>query len=222
MEQFTIRLAGADDLGAAAAALVGSIRAIGTVHYPDSDEEWARYFGALFQPGSFLSSFVLAMAWVEEGPSPEEVTIRGFLKASGVGEYERARALIQDALTDLNAQGLSTSMESAKVLPDMFCDEELANWAAEPLAAVLGREAVLHAVNSFPFFGEDFAYFLERVPGAMFFLGASNAAKGLSALPHSPTFGVDEDAIRVGTVGMSNVIVQYLLERPGAGGGSPR
>jgi metal-dependent amidase/aminoacylase/carboxypeptidase family protein len=229
MEQLTIRLTGADAV-VAAAALVDSIRAIGTVHYPESDEEWARYFGALFQPDSFLSSFVLAMASVDPVISAmahgdrliREATVRGSLKASGAGEYERARALIQRTLAGLEAQGITSSMESAKVLPDMFCDEKLATWAAEPLEAVLGRQSVFHAANSFPFFGEDFAYFLQRVPGAMFFLGASNAEKGISALPHSPAFGVDEDTIRVGTVGMSNVIAQYLLESPGGSGETPR
>jgi metal-dependent amidase/aminoacylase/carboxypeptidase family protein len=93
----------------------------------------------------------------------------------------------------------------------MFCDRELVEWATEPIKRILGSDSVLTAYHSLPFFGEDFAYYLERIPGAMFFLGASNSEKGLSAHPHSPTFGVDEEAILVGTKAMSNVLVQYLL-----------
>jgi metal-dependent amidase/aminoacylase/carboxypeptidase family protein len=96
----------------------------------------------------------------------------------------------------------------------MVCDERLATWAIEPLTAVLGQDAVLIAHHSLPFFGEDFAYFLQRVPGAMFYLGASNSQEGVIALPHSPAFAVDEDAILYGVKGMSVLLARYLIDSP--------
>ncbi len=42
---------------------------------------------------------------------------------------------------------------------------------------------------------EDFAYFLEKVPGAFILLGAGNQEKGISAPHHSPGFDIDEAAL---------------------------
>ena len=45
---------------------------------------------------------------------------------------------------------------------------------------------------------EDFAYFLREVPGAFVFVGAGNAARGITAPHHSPEFDIDEAALPIG------------------------
>jgi metal-dependent amidase/aminoacylase/carboxypeptidase family protein len=62
----------------------------------------------------------------------------------------------------------------------------------------------------FPFNGEDFAYFLDRVPGAMFILGVANPAAGLSGIVHTPTFAADERAIALGTRVMAGWLATRL------------
>jgi metal-dependent amidase/aminoacylase/carboxypeptidase family protein len=61
-----------------------------------------------------------------------------------------------------------------------------------------------------PFFSEDFARYLQKVPGVMYFLGVSNAEKGIIGMPHSPQFAVDEEAIFVGARTMAAVLLNYL------------
>jgi amidohydrolase len=46
---------------------------------------------------------------------------------------------------------------------------------------------------------EDFAYFLQRAPGAFAFIGAGNVAKGITAPHHAPHFDIDEAALPIGT-----------------------
>ncbi len=46
--------------------------------------------------------------------------------------------------------------------------------------------------------GEDFSYYLERVPGAFMFLGIRNESKGITSPHHSPTFDVDESILEKG------------------------
>jgi len=50
------------------------------------------------------------------------------------------------------------------------------------------------------------------VPGVFFFLGGSNAGKGLNAMNHSPDFAVDEDSIRIGVRTFSALIAARLGE----------
>jgi len=47
--------------------------------------------------------------------------------------------------------------------------------------------------------GEDFAYFLERVPGAMLFLGIGNATLGTDVNLHNPRFQMDEGVMYLGS-----------------------
>ena len=61
-----------------------------------------------------------------------------------------------------------------------------------------------------PFFGEDFAYYQQHVPGAMYWLGVSNSAAGTSGMPHTPDFVADEESIFVGAKAMAAVLLDYL------------
>ena len=63
---------------------------------------------------------------------------------------------------------------------------------------------------SAPYFGEDFALYQQRIPGALFFLGVANEEKGIAAYNHSPDYDIDERAIGIGTVAMANVLISYL------------
>ena len=45
---------------------------------------------------------------------------------------------------------------------------------------------------------EDFAYFIENIPGAFFTLGVANKEKGIDAPAHNGLFDIDEDALLVG------------------------
>jgi metal-dependent amidase/aminoacylase/carboxypeptidase family protein len=42
---------------------------------------------------------------------------------------------------------------------------------------------------------EDFAYFLEKVPGCFIFVGSANEEKGLNQGHHHPRFDFDEDVL---------------------------
>lgn len=43
--------------------------------------------------------------------------------------------------------------------------------------------------------GEDFAYYVQRIPGCFIFVGAGNEAQGIAAPHHHPKFDIDESAM---------------------------
>jgi len=55
---------------------------------------------------------------------------------------------------------------------------------------------------------EDFAFYLEHVPGAMVRIGCASEKAGNSAL-HTPTFDIDEEALRVGAKLLARASVMY-------------
>lgn len=46
--------------------------------------------------------------------------------------------------------------------------------------------------------GEDFACYLEKIPGAFAFIGGANKKKGIFSKLHTPNFQIDEDALPMG------------------------
>jgi metal-dependent amidase/aminoacylase/carboxypeptidase family protein len=68
----------------------------------------------------------------------------------------------------------------------------------------LGTARVLEIPPAPP--SDDVSIFMERVPGCFFFVGAGRR-DGKSGMHHSPTFDIDEDALRVGALVMAEAAV---------------
>ena len=56
--------------------------------------------------------------------------------------------------------------------------------------------------------GEDFAFFLEKAPGAFAFVGIRNDEKGANLPHHHDKFNMDEDALEIGSM----LYAQYALD----------
>jgi metal-dependent amidase/aminoacylase/carboxypeptidase family protein len=89
-------------------------------------------------------------------------------------------------------------------------DPALVRGAMDTIRSLQGEESLVIVEQVPPFFGEDFAFYLQKIPGAMYWLGVSNAEKGILGLPHHPLFAVDEEAIFVGAKTMAVVLLHYL------------
>jgi IAA-amino acid hydrolase len=58
---------------------------------------------------------------------------------------------------------------------------------------------------------EDFACVLERVPGAILWLGVKNAAWPEPKAIHTAEFELDESALPIGSSAMAGVALAYLM-----------
>lgn len=57
---------------------------------------------------------------------------------------------------------------------------------------------------------EDFAYFVEKVPGAFFNLGVANSSKGITAPLHNDKFDIDEESLKIGVkLQVLNILSAY-------------
>jgi amidohydrolase len=62
---------------------------------------------------------------------------------------------------------------------------------------------------------EDFAYYLEKVPGCYMFVGAGNAEMGITAPHHHPKFDFDEQAMKTSVRLLAGMAIDYLNEHAG-------
>ena len=58
---------------------------------------------------------------------------------------------------------------------------------------------------------EDAAFFMQKVPGCYFFLGAANPQRGKVFPHHSSRFDFDEEALVYGVAILKRVAKHYLL-----------
>jgi metal-dependent amidase/aminoacylase/carboxypeptidase family protein len=193
LDQFDLRL----PPGSSTDEVAERIRALSTVEVPHDAAGWQTLLGQLTTSPSPLDHFL----WVRAFVHPKELRIHVAVRAAHDDAYDSARAQIV-AL----APPSTTVVHSEPPFPGMFNDAALSNAAVAPLASVIGAEHVMRATASLPFNGEDFALFLQRVPGAMFWLGVADPAHGINGQPHSPDFQADERAIAIGARAMAAVI----------------
>jgi amidohydrolase len=58
--------------------------------------------------------------------------------------------------------------------------------------------------------GEDFSYYLQKVPGAFLFVGAGNPEKGATWPHHHPRFDIDESAMLIAGEILGRAALRYL------------
>jgi amidohydrolase len=114
---------------------------------------------------------------------------------------EEDRKLIPKAMNEIatgvaKGMGGGAKLDYTRMLPATINDIKMAAFARDVASTVLGKKHVYAPEPSMG--GEDFAYFLQKVPGAFIYLGARNKAKGAVWPHHHPKFRIDEDAFVIG------------------------
>jgi amidohydrolase len=151
---------------------------------------------------------------------PEEVKIEGTLRAMDEDWRLASHKRIEDTLKGIClANGAEYELNINLGYPALNNDPWATSVAQEAARAMLGPKAVFDAP---PMMGaEDFAYYLEKVPGTFWWIGAGTPEQGCVAGLHNPKFTIDESILPVGSALMAWVAYQYLLNGDTNGGGVP-
>jgi amidohydrolase len=81
--------------------------------------------------------------------------------------------------------------------------------ARRSIAKLFGKEAIFELRRPM-MGGEDFAYYLQKVPGSFLRLGIRNPKKDAIYPWHHPKFTVDEDAIKIGSAVLAGIAFDFL------------
>lgn len=86
----------------------------------------------------------------------------------------------------------------------------MAHLAAEAAKEITGEERTVTHLVAPNMGGEDFAYYLEKLPGAYLFLSSANGAKNCALAHHNSRFNVDEDVLHMGAALYVNITERFL------------
>lgn len=215
LDQFTIELPEATDTPEVAERVAARLSALGTVSRPGPGSVESYLEQLLAADGPLHTAVYMDVETELEGG---RARLEGSLRAYTDAEYPRIRAAITGILeAELGGASYELTFRDAP-FPSMQSDRNVSLEAAAALEEAVGADKLLTLAAMHPFSGEDFALYLQQIPGAMFLVGVANAERGIVGAPHSPDFDADEEAISVATKAMSLVLWERLLKSapPGA------
>lgn len=110
------------------------------------------------------------------------------------------------------AFGGSAETEIIWGAPPVVNDAAMAAFAARCAKEVLGEEKVITRLPSPNMGGEDFACYLQEIPGAFMFLSSSDAALATDIPHHNAKFNVDESVLWEGAAVFTAIAENFLAE----------
>jgi len=128
---------------------------------------------------------------------PNRVLVRGIVRTLGGKVRERTKDHIRQLARGLaEASGARIEITFHPGPPCVRNDPALTALIRQVATGLLGPQQI-HEIARPSMGGEDFANYLQDIPGCMFRLGCCSQAGGCPPL-HSPLFDVDERALMIG------------------------
>ena len=159
----------------------------------------------------------LCLVWgrVEAGRAhnaiPREGVLAGTLRVLDRDAWQRAPELVERVVQGLVAPyGAHATVRYHRGVPPVVNDPSATTLLGAAVRSALGEAALVGTGQSMG--GEDFAWYLDRVPGAMARLGVRPPGTEHPVDLHQPLFDVDEAAIGIGVA----VLVEAALAALGA------
>ncbi|MCN9244550.1 amidohydrolase [Streptomyces sp. RY43-2] len=195
-----VTLSGSDALDTAR-RLSADIGALATVALPQTAADLERIIADSKTPDGPLARFVALRA------TPQEAMVKVSYRCWPPERYVEVRGDIRRASM---AYAGTVTRFPAEPFPALVCPEHDGDLLARHLRRTVGRDTVIELQTAFPpFSGEDFALYLDRIPGTYTFLGVrAPGASITTSYPHYPDFSPDERAIGVGVRAMAGWIAQ--------------
>ncbi len=135
--------------------------------------------------------------------------LTGTVRTFNIEVQEKIIKRIKDILEGLKSiYGIEYEYEYKKGYPVLVNNEKIAKYIEEAAKRVVGKDNIIYPKPNMG--GEDFAYFLQKVPGSYYFIGGSNPERGIDSMNHSPTFDVDESALYTGAKVLKEAAMEIL------------
>ncbi|MCD0443785.1 amidohydrolase [Glycomyces sp. A-F 0318] len=135
---------------------------------------------------------------------PQEALARATVRVHGRETWDMIPDLVQEVTRSVaRSSGVECEIDYRRGVPPVVNDRAASAMFAGATAAALGDEAVAEAPMSMG--GEDFAYYLEQIPGAMARLGVGRPDERLDI--HQGDFDIDEAALAHGVRVMTHTVL---------------
>lgn len=140
---------------------------------------------------------------------PDEVYMEGTFRAMNeTWRVEAHKRMITMATSIAESMGATCEFVITRGYPFLVNEEKITEQVHQFAAEYMGEENVVEP--DILMASEDFAYYSQVTDACFYLCGTGNASRGITSALHSPTFDIDEDALKVSTGLMAYVAVNVL------------
>ena len=165
---------------------------------------------------SVFDPVVVTISKIEAGTAhnviPDTANMLGTMRTLSPTNRARLREELPLLVAGIaGAHGLTGEVNIIEGFPVMLCNADAVDFGEKVARDMFGEEAFLRLAD--PIMGaEDFAYVLEKVPGAMFFLGVSHEGDDWAHCCgiHSTRMMVDESVMPQGAAYLAGLATTFL------------
>jgi amidohydrolase len=138
---------------------------------------------------------------------PGEVSLTGTVRTFDASVQSLAEKRLREIVEETcKTFGATADFKYEKGYPPLVNPEEMTDFVLETTRKTLGEDKVQEIDPVMG--GEDFAYFLQKVPGAFLFFGMGD---GMEFPHHHPAFDLDEKALPQATLLMTSLALEFLV-----------
>jgi amidohydrolase len=140
---------------------------------------------------------------------PGEVSLTGTVRTFDSSIQSLAEERLRDIIEETcKTFGATAEFEYERGYPPLVNQEAMVDFVLEVARKTLGEDRI-QAIDPV-MGGEDFAYFLQKIPGAFLFFGMGD---GMEFPHHHPAFDLDERALPQATLLMTSLALEYLATK---------
>jgi amidohydrolase len=140
----------------------------------------------------------------------DNIKMEGTLRTFNEQTREAYRTYVKQTLAGCTAiNGGSYKVEWIQPsYPVTVNPADVVNAALPSIERIVGKAGIIETAPQMG--GEDFSLFQKEIPGAMFWLGIRNEARGITGGLHTTDFDIDEAALPVGVKTAAAILMDYL------------
>jgi amidohydrolase len=161
-----------------------------------------------------LEPVVVSIGKIEGGSARniicDRVILKGTARTLNKEITKKIPVLLKEIVSGITkSAGASFEFNYYGGYPILINHPQATNLARRSIAKLLGKNAIFELRRPM-MGGEDFAYFLQKVPGSFLRLGMRNPKKNAIYPWHHPKFTVDEDVIKIGSAVLAGITFDFL------------
>lgn len=142
---------------------------------------------------------------------PDVVTMEGTFRTMDEKWRKSAHQKIQDIANNIaRSYGGKVEIDIKKGYPFLINDKALTESCKNSAIELLGKENIKELELRMT--AEDFAYYSQQIPACFYRLGVGNKEKNINASVHTPTFDIEERALKTGMASLAYIAIKEVSQ----------
>ncbi|EQA1789721.1 amidohydrolase [Listeria monocytogenes] len=140
----------------------------------------------------------------------DAVELEGDVRYMNTENCDKMDAEIHRIVTGMEAMfGVTVELTYTNDYPPLYNDPAVTEQVVASLQKGVGEYLTGISEYDMLFGSEDFAYYLQKIPGVFFYIGAKPKNTSNAYFNHHPKFDIDEDALLVAAKSVADVVLDY-------------